>query len=262
MAITYRGGVISPLMLGNDALVQTLFCVENGIASRVNVLIRDLDVGLDNIGALTGVMPLLRTSRGINISGGILLAKAPLDTALVSDPAVNFRSALLETSQIAATPTNTIFAQFHNRMHTLVGQIRHLKNTLNVSCLPEPLSNHDFVLRPGQNLIVQFVGITAASNAAIANAFFASCLWEEDAIATFSISGTVTLSGSPVTGAIITVVEADNINMLNAVLRETIVTGPGGTWSSSIRTGKVGAAFVQYETGGTKYTAPGSPYLQ
>lgn len=39
------------------------------------------------------------------------------------------------------------------------------------------------------------------------------------------------------------------------------VSGAGATWASTIRTGKVGAAFVQYESGGTKYTAPGSPYL-
>jgi hypothetical protein len=58
------------------------------------------------------------------------------------------------------------------------------------------------------------------------------------------------------------VLEADDASMTNAVLRETIVTPAGGTWASSIRTGKVGAAFVQYESGGTKYTAPGSPYLQ
>jgi hypothetical protein len=57
------------------------------------------------------------------------------------------------------------------------------------------------------------------------------------------------------------VIEADDINMTNQVLVEKIVTGAGGTWASSIKTGKVGAAFVQYESGGTYYTAPGSPYL-
>lgn len=63
-------------------------------------------------------------------------------------------------------------------------------------------------------------------------------------------------------GAIVTVIEADDINMTNAILVETITTGAGGTWASNIRTGKVAAAFVQYETGGTYYTAHGSPYLQ
>ncbi len=71
MAISYRGGVTSPIMLGNDATTQTLFSIENGIASRVNILIRALDVDLDNIAALTAVMPLLKTSRGVSISGGV-----------------------------------------------------------------------------------------------------------------------------------------------------------------------------------------------
>ena len=86
-------------------------------------------------------------------------------------------------------------------------------------------------------------------------------MWEEDPIATFAISGTVTLSAVPVSGAIVTVVEADDTDMTNAHVREVITTGAGGTWASTIRTGKVGAAFVQYESGGTKYTAPGIPYL-
>jgi len=46
------------------------------------------------------------------------------------------------------------------------------------------------------------------------------------------------------------------------VLRDRIVTPPGGAWTSTISTGKVGAAFVQYWVGATYYTTPGSPYLQ
>jgi hypothetical protein len=129
------------------------------------------------------------------------------------------------------------------------------------SSLPRLVDTQNFKLRPGQSLLLTVVGATTASNAALTNNWLVNCIWEEDAIATFAISGTVTLSGSPVSGAIVTVIEADDINMTNAVLRETIVTPAGGTWASSIRTGKVGAAFVQYENGGTKYTAPGSPYL-
>jgi hypothetical protein len=128
--------------------------------------------------------------------------------------------------------------------------------------LPPVLASKDFILRPGDSLIVQVVAAVGTSNAALCNNWDAHCVWEEDAIATFAISGTVTLSASPVSGAIVTVVEADDTSMTNAVLRETIVTPAGGTWASTIRTGKVGAAFVQYTSGGTKYTAPGSPYLE
>ena len=261
MAISFRGGVTSPVIMGNDATVQTLFCAENGIASRVNILIRELDLDLDNIAALAAVMPLIKTSRGVNISGGITLAKGTMDTALTSDAAVVFRSAMGETAPITATAGTVIHQQFLQRMHTAAEQSAVLQNGTGTTCLPYPIIDKDFVLRPGESLIVQLVGAAATSNAAITNYFNASCVWEEDEIATFAISGTVTLSGSPVAGAIVSVIEADDVSMTNPVLIKTIVTGAGGTWAADILTGKVGAAFVQYESGGTKYIAPGSPYL-
>jgi hypothetical protein len=261
MAISFRGGVTAPVVVGNDATTQTLFCVENGIASRVNVLIRELHTDLDPIGAVTAVMPLVKTSRGTGISGGIILAKGTLDTALTSDPAVVFRSAMGETAPITATPGDVVFSQFLSRMHTAAEQSTLLQNEFGTSCLPYPLTAKDFVLRPGQSLIVRVVAAAGTSNAALNNYYNAACVWEEDPIATFAISGTVTLSGSPVSGARVVVVEADDIDMTNAVLREVIITPAGGTWASSIRTGKVGAAYVQYRVGATYYTAPGSPYL-
>ena len=117
-------------------------------------------------------------------------------------------------------------------------------------------------MRPGESLLCQVVGATTASNARLANNWWVQAEWEEDPIATFAISGTVTLSGSPVSGAKVMVLEADDTAMTNAVLVEVVTTAAGGTWASSIKTGKVGAAFVQYTNGGTYYTAPGSPYLQ
>lgn len=265
MAVSFTGGASSPVILGNDATTQTLFSVENGIASRVNIIIRDLHVSLDPLVALTAVMPLVRTSRGINISGGITLPKASFSTAQTSDPAVVMRCAMGEGAPIAATASSTIYQEFRSRAHTAVEQICEFTGTgdlVDYGCLPPVLLSKDFVLQPGESLIVQVIGAANTSNAALTNNWFAQCNWEEDEIATFAISGTVTLSASPVAGAIVTVVEADDTSMTNAVLRETIVTPAGGTWASSIRTGKVGAAFVQYETGGTKYTAPGSPYLE
>jgi hypothetical protein len=250
-------------MLGNDATTQTLFAIENGIASRVNVMVRALDLNLDAIAALTAVMPLLKTSRGVSISGGATLAKGSFDTSLTSDSAVVFRSAMMEGAPITATAGTVIYQQMITRLHTAVEQAADIDEyQFGISCLPRLLDTKDFVIRPGGNLIVQLVGAATTSNAAITNYFNASCVWEEDEIATFAISGTVTLSGSPVAGAIVTVIEADDTSMTNAVLRATITTGAGGTWASTIRTGKVGAAMVQYESGGTLYTAPGSPYLE
>lgn len=262
MAITFVGGCGGPLMSGNDATTQTLFSVENGIASRVNILIRSLHIAQDGIAALAAVMPLIKTSRGINISGGITLPRAKYDTTLTSDPALTFRCAMGEGAPITATAGDIIYSLFRSRMHTAVEGVREYAGLGDYGCLPDVLSAKDFVLRPGESLIVQVIAAVGTSNAAITNYWNASCQWEEDAIATFAISGTVTLSAAPVAGAIVTVIEADDTSMTNAVLRETIVTPAGGTWASTIRTGKVGAAFVQYENAGTLYTAPGSPYLE
>lgn len=264
MAISFTGYASSPLIQGNDATTQTLFCVENGIASRVNVIIRSLHVSQDAIVALAAVMPLVRTSRATGCSGGITLPKAAYSAAQTSDSAVVIRSAMDVGAPITATATSTIYQEFRTRLHTAVEQVTEFAGTadlIDYECLPPVLLAKDFVLKPGQSLTVQVIAAAGTSNAAITNYWSAFCSWEEDEIATFAISGTVTLSASPVAGAIVTVVEADDVGMTNAVLRQTIVTGAGGTWASTIRTGKVGAAFVQYRVGATYYTAPGSPYL-
>lgn len=265
MAITFVGGVGSPLMLGKDATTQTLFSIENGAESRVNILIRHLHVAQDAIAVLTAVMPLVKTSRGINVSGGITLPRGMYDTTQASDPALTFRCAMDVGAPITATAGDIICSQFRTRLHTAVEQVVEYAGAgdlMDYGCLPPVLDSKDFVLRPGENLIVQVVAAAGTSNAAITNYWNVSCEWEEDAIATFAISGTVTLSAAPVAGALVTVVEADDTSLTNAHVREVITTPAGGTWASTIRTGKVGAAFVQYESGGTKYTAPGSPYLE
>lgn len=260
MAVTFHGGVQVPTMFGNDAVTQRLFALENQIGSRVDVHVQRLSIQNDTLAVLNSVMPLVKVSRGVNISGGILLDKATFITTQTSDPFVKLRSALGEGSHITATPGDTIWQQYVSRMHTVVEQVLAADENI----LPRLVVNGTFKLkiRPGEALLVSVIGATTASNAALSNNWLVNCAWEEDSKPTFAISGTVTLSGSPVSGAIVTVIEADDVNMTNAHLVETIVTPAGGTWASNILTGKVGAAFVQYETGGTKYTAPGSPYLQ
>ena len=258
MAITFTGGVQVPAMLGKDAVTQHLFSLENQVGSRVDVNVRRITVQNDPIVALASVMPQVKASRGVGISGGILLDKSTFSTTLTSDPYVKLRSALGEGAHITATQGDTIWQQYTSRLHTAVEQVL----ATDGSALPRLVDTRDFKIRPGESLLLTVVGATVASNDALANNWLVDCVWEEVDKATFAISGTVTLSGSPVAGAIVTVIEADDISMTNAILRETIVTPAGGTWASSILTGKVGAAFVQYETGGTKYTAPGSPYLE
>lgn len=250
----------SLMIYGNDSTAQNLFTIENGIASRVDIYVRDLNIRVDDIVVLAAFSPLIKVSRATSISGGIILSKSLLDTTLTSDAAVQCRAQNYEASPITATAGDTIWQTFRNRMHTAVEQ--QITINRNTSLLPSLIKTQDFVIRPGQSVLVKLVGAAGTSNAVSSFAHAISAIWEEVAIATFAISGTVTLSGSPVTGARVVVVEADDQLMTNAVLREVITTPAGGTWASTIRTGKVGAAFVQYESGGTYYTAYGSPYLE
>ena len=205
-------------------------------------------------------MPLVKTSRATAVSGGVILEKGPFDTAQTSDANVIFRAQSAETAKITATPGTILWQEFPVRMHTAVEQQQGLDNYIRTN-LPNLVAIQNFILRPAESLLVQVVVAATTSNALTANHWFVECVFEEDAISTFTISGTVTLSGSPVDGAKVMVIEADDVLLTNAHLREVITTPAGGTWSSTIRTGKVGAAFVQYKNGSTYYTAPGSPYL-
>ena len=260
MAISFKGAVQVPIFLGNDALIQNAFVFENGIGSRVNVNIRRLMVEMDSTVALSTVMPQVKVCRATNVSGGIIVDKSKFDSLESSNQFVRIRSRLAEGSAINATAGDTIYQQYTSRLHTAVEQVISEAQSL----LPRLVEDtgKEFKIRPNESMLVYVVSNAVTSNPAISNNWQINCMWEEDEIATFAISGTVTLSAAPVSGAIVTVIEADDIVMTNPVLVEKIVTGAGGTWASTIKTGKVGAAFVQYESGGTYYTAPGSPYLQ
>ncbi len=257
MAVTFRGSIPSASTLGGDALTQNLFTLTNKVGSRVNVILRHLDAMVDTTLASTNPGTILRLSRATSISGGAIVTPSKFITTYTASSSIEIRTPILDGMPITATPGNTIAERITSRVHTAVEQVAQIEYDL----LPSIAATQDFVIQPNESILVQAVSSNVAANPAIGNNWFIAAIWEEDSIATFNISGTVTLSASPVAGAIVTVIEADDINMTNQVLVEKIVTGAGGTWASTIKTGKVGAAFVQYESGGTYYTAPGSPYL-
>jgi hypothetical protein len=259
MAVTFRGGAQVPIVFGNDATTQNLLTIENQIGSRVDVNVRGLVIQMDPTTALTTVMPQVKVSRATSISGGAKLDKGAFNTAQTSDPFVVIRSAMAEGSPITANAGNTIWQEYVTRLHTAVEQVKTYKGVVLPNLIKD--TGKELKLRPGESLLVRIVGSAVTSNPAIANNWLASVIIEEDQKSTFAISGTVTLSGSPVSGAKIMVMESDDTAGTNMFLREVITTPAGGTWASSILTGKVGSAFVQYTSGGTYYTAPGSPYL-
>jgi hypothetical protein len=259
MAVTFRGGVQVPIVFGNDATTQNLLTIENQIGSRVDVNVRGLTIQMDPTTALATVMPQVKVSRATSISGGVKLDKATFTTTQTSDAFVVIRSALAEGSPITATAGDTIWQEYVTRLHTAVEQVKTVKGVVLPTLIRD--TGKELKLRPGESLLVRIVGAAVTSNPAIANNWLASVIIEEDQKSTFAISGTVTLSGSPVSGAKVMVMESDDVAGTNMFLREVITTPAGGTWASSILTGKVGSAFVQYTNGGTYYTAPGSPYL-
>ena len=264
MAVTYRGTAQSLTIVGNDAAAQNLFVIANGVQSRVNVIVRELTVANDATAVLTSVMSAFKVSRCTAVSGGVTLAKAAYVGTETSDANVVLSAQANETATITATPGDVLWTQLAGRMHTAVEQQRFGDSGVGVCddlIPPVARSVGNLTLAPGQSLLVRLVAATAASNAQTAQNYVVRCTWEEDALTTFAISGTVTLSAVPVDGAKVMVVEADDIALTNAHLRAVITTAGGGLWASTIRTGKIGAAFVQYENGGTYYTAPGSPFL-
>jgi hypothetical protein len=235
--------------------------LQNGVASRVNIVLRRFAVQDDSVAALTSVMPLTSASIVSSVvSGGVVLDKASFDTALASDANVVARAAIASGSPVVATPGNLAWRKYSNRMHTAAEQ---------QICEDQPLlpallhlSANRLVLRPGQTLLVSVLGATVASNAQATHNWFTQAYWEEESIGTFNISGTVTLSSVAVEGAKVFVMESDDQLGANARLVEVKSTSVTGAWASTIRSGCVGSAFVQYKNGATLYTAPGSPFLE
>lgn len=257
MAILFTGSIPSPAVIGNGAILQNLFVITNKIGSRVNIIVRRATVQVDTLTALSSIMPIVKVCRATEISGGAILSPSQYLTTETPSTSVEIRTAVADGQPITANAGDTVWQQYCHRMHTVAEQVIAPDNNI----LPLLVENHDFIIRAGESLLFRVVGASVASNPALSTNWFVECMWEEDEIATFGISGTVTLSGLPVSGARVIVIESDDILMTNAVLREVIITPAGGTWASTIKTGKIGSAFVQYENGGTYYTANGSPFL-
>jgi len=259
VAVTFIGSARSIVTFGNNSTAQNLFVIQNGLESRVAVNVRRLALQLDNLAVLTAVMPVFRTSRATAIRGGHVMEKSPFNTAQTSDANVTFLAQTQEVAQITATPGDTIWQKYVSRLHT--GAEQQLTDDYNMLPLLVEDTGKEFKLRPNESLVVRLVGAAATSNDIGMNNSFVECVFEEDALSTFNISGTVRLSGVPQAGARVVVMEADDLDGTNMFMREVIITPAGGTWASTILTGKVGFVSYQYRSGGTYYNALGSPYL-
>ncbi len=255
MAISYRGTIQTYIELGNDALVQNLFTIENGLDSLVNVYVRRLAVQMDATVALATVMPIVSMYRASSVSGGIQIpVKTPLNSSQTSDSNVVFRSTVFDRYPIAATvSTAATWRQFCSKLRSAAEQ----QQAVDFNVLPTLVEQTAWVLKPGEYAVVRVDSPDVLTNPRNSNNWMIECVWEEDPTisAAYSISGTVTLGGDPVEGVKVVVIEADTTAFANPLLKTVETTAPTGTGSALIRAAKVGIAFYQYIDGAVYFTS-------
>jgi hypothetical protein len=165
--------------LGSVGTNQFLFSLENQTGSGKDIKLRRLVLQMDATSALAAVMPLFKTSRTTGLpSGGTALTKVPFDTANTSVSGVVARGATASdggaATAITATSGATAWQQFAMRLHTAVGQVLALDNNL----LTVLVENNDFVLKPGEGIVVECVAAAGTSNPST-NHYMVMCAWEE-----------------------------------------------------------------------------------
>lgn len=164
-------------ILGTGASPHNLLTIENAHATKL-VKVRRMVVQLDATAALAAVMPQVKTGRATAMpTGGTALTKAQFDTLATSDGAVIVRGASPSdggaASAITATMGDILWQQYCMRMHTVVGQVLAMDNSL----IPALCDTTPIILRQNQALLVAVIG-TGSSNPAT-NHWFVQTVWEE-----------------------------------------------------------------------------------
>jgi hypothetical protein len=270
MAVLYTG-MASGIMYGTGTTGNTpLVIFQNSLGSKVLMTIKRANLFHD-AGNITStiVKPIFRGYRVSNFNhdngGGDLLAKGPFNTTQTSDPNVNIwtgnSTSLGAPSRFTATTGHQLWNILSDRLSSVaeqyVGGPASLLPQLVASASPAKL----FKLYPGESYVVYDDARTA--NQDLTNhMYMVNVVWTEETLSTYTISGTVTLSGTGVDGAKVVIVAADDASLTNSYICGVQTTASGGLWSCDIPTGKIAYAYAQNATGGpTYYTAPGAPYL-
>lgn len=264
MAVTFRGTAVSANIISNNLTAQHLMAIVNNAFSRVNVIVKDINIQNDAHALLTAVSPIVGISRITTaVTGGIVLPKIALDTSQTSSSRVTVLSSF-GSSNITGTQSDFQWRKFAPRVHTAAEQRNfpmRVKQTYLERLKPMLEAVDEIIIKPGQTLLITLTAGAVAQNDMTLNNWFAQLLWYEDEISTYSIGGVVSLSGSPVNGAKVSVMEALDIDLANVVLHEVKTTNALGEWSSTIATGRYGVSVAQYRVGSTYYTATSKPYL-
>ena len=180
-AETFRGVAATFRILGSAGVPQNIFTIENLSGSGKLVYLRRLELFAETTAALLTVACQVDTSRATGIpTGGTVLGKGALDTALSSSANVILRGANASDGGVATAIAATaapgyISRGFIPRQATAVGQAMTPNRILLV---PDPLLQRDSpLLQENQAIVVQITG-TAASNAAT-NHYIVVCAWDE-----------------------------------------------------------------------------------
>jgi len=260
MAVTFLGAVTTPHIALSAGV---MFAIVNTFRSRCVVELQRVVSQVDPTGppstTVGHVMPLLRTRRcaAASVSGGIVL-----DTRAAWDTAVNSPDAGVEVrysggyfgAPLAVTLGDSLWQQFTSREASAVEQ----RVSEDFRQVPGYSDTEPIRLRPGEAIVVECVYGTQPT----AGTAFFQALWEEDQTdAGYTLGGKVTLSAVDVAGAKVHVLTAAATDMAGAVL-ETLTTDGTGDYSKTLATGVKAAVFVQHESGGTKYTDKGKPFIE
>ena len=178
---TFKGIAATFRTLGSAAVPQNIFTIENLVGSGKLVFLRGLYLLTDMTAVLLTAACQVDVSRTTAIpTGGTVLTKAALDTALSSNANIILRGATASDGGAATAITATaaagyLFRNFIARQATAVGQVQQPFPT---ELLHRVLYETDsLLLREGQAIVVQITG-TAASNAAT-NHYILVCVWDE-----------------------------------------------------------------------------------
>ncbi len=179
--VTNTGLVTTWRTPGAAALTHNLFAISNANGSAVLVAVRRLVVQMDHTAILAASMPQVKTFRisaGV-AGGGTALAKQRMDTTTPESASViclgaNTSDGGAATAITGTLDTGAMWQQYDSRMHTAVGQILAMDNSL----IPQLAESDPVILRPNQALVVQVVAAVATSNPNT-NHWFVQCVWDE-----------------------------------------------------------------------------------
>ena len=265
MATTFLGSAATQRINGDGQDFEGLVIFQNARGSNRIVNIRRLLSQLDATATSTSLLVPCLTYRGTgepNLTGACRATKCAFDTTKTSDGFVQMWYAVTPDGSndagMSGTSGATAWRQWACRLRSAAEQQQAPDNNQLPMLIAQPANK--WRLYPGEYMLVRVDPVALADNTT-GNGWFVECVWEEETLPTFTVSGTVTNGGIGVVGAKVTVMVADDTSLTNAYLWQVVTSTSGGAWACEIPAGKMAFAYAQNYTTGTYYTAPGAPFI-